>query len=76
MSIITTTLHPDVSVEKGLLLAMQPKKVISVRSAIKIGSKRIERKKSKQLLKEIVNTFNYEDEPQSINTEHWTEGKW
>jgi len=43
---------------------------------IGIGNKKTQRKKSKQLLKKIVNTFNYENEPHSINTEYWIEGKW
>ena len=76
MFTITTTLPQDVSVEKGLPLATLPKKVTSVRSAIKIGSRKTERKKSKHLLKKIVDTFNYENEPHSINTERWIDGKW
>jgi hypothetical protein len=36
----------------------------------KIGS----RKKIKVLLKRVINTFNYETEPKSIDTEDWTDG--
>jgi hypothetical protein len=63
-------------VEKGLPLAMLRKKAISVHNAIKTGGKKTERKKSKQSLKTIVDAFNYDSEPCSINTESWYEGKW
>ena len=67
-------LRPNVSAEKGLPLAMSPKKARSVRPVTKIGNKKKTRIESKKLLKKVVNAFNYASEPQSINTEDWTDG--
>ena len=50
------------------------KKVGSARPVIKIKNKKRTRIESKKLLKKVVDTFNYASEPQSINTEEWTDG--
>jgi hypothetical protein len=55
-------------------MVIQHKKGISVPNVTKNKNKKKMRIESKKLLKKVVNAFNYASEPQSINTEDWTDG--
>ena len=71
---ITEVLNQNVYAGGLSMSGIQRKRGFSAQPVIKIGSKKIQRTKSKQSLKRIVNEFNYETEPCSINTKDWTDG--